>query len=171
MRPVSRANDDGETLAELLVAVVILAVAVVAIVGGLATGIAMSATHRKQAQAGVYLRAFASAIEGSIAAPSTGYVECASTYGGYSTGDPKFIAEVTDVDYWIFPPSSPGGPPPTSIGEFDPDRSDCLAAVDPQGRDSGVQRVTLQVSAAPGIVETLDIIIRRPCRTGDASCG
>ncbi len=53
------ARDDGESLIELIVAVAILGVAVVAIVAGLGTSVLMSDVHRKQATAGVAVRDYA----------------------------------------------------------------------------------------------------------------
>jgi hypothetical protein len=50
------ANDRGETLLEVLIAVVIIGVAIVAIIGGLVTSVLMSDVHRKQATAGSAVR-------------------------------------------------------------------------------------------------------------------
>ncbi len=54
-------DDRGETLLELVVAVAIMAVAVVAIVGGMSTSIMVSDIHRKQARAGAAARDYAEA--------------------------------------------------------------------------------------------------------------
>ena len=57
----------GESLIELLVALSIMATAVLVLLAGLGTAITMSAVHRKQAAAGTYVRAFAEALESSVA--------------------------------------------------------------------------------------------------------
>lgn len=62
-------NDQGETLIELIMAVAIMGIAVVAIVGGIATSILMSDIHRKQATAGAYVRSYAEAVGAYAAVP------------------------------------------------------------------------------------------------------
>src|ERR1700704_4476556 len=97
-------NDLGETLLELLIAVMIMGVAVVALVGGIATSIRMSDIHRKQAEAGAYVRAYAEAIENAVARSPSAYVACArpSMYPAFSplVGNPTYTAEITAVRYW-----------------------------------------------------------------------
>jgi len=60
-------NDTGETLIELIIAVAIMGIAVVAIVGGFATSILMSGLHREETSAGAYLRSYAETLQGSYA--------------------------------------------------------------------------------------------------------
>src|SRR5262245_54919286 len=91
-------DDRGETLVELMVALVIMSTAVIALVGGIATAVTVSDVHRKQATAGVYVRAFADAVEQRVAATPTGYTPCATTAaysGAYSVPNPgQYAAEV-----------------------------------------------------------------------------
>jgi hypothetical protein len=130
----------------------ILSVAVVALIGGLVTAIVMSDIHRKQAKAGTFVRAFAEKVESAVAATPTAYTDCASTvtYKAFypTTGDSAFLTpDITAVAYW-----DPSSSPPSFVGT-------CTT-------DSGVQRLSLRIASADGrAVETLDVIIRKPCRS------
>jgi prepilin-type N-terminal cleavage/methylation domain-containing protein len=151
-------DDRGETLIELLVAIMIMGVGVVVLLGGLATSIRMSALHREQALAGAQVRAYAEAIETTVAASPSSYVVCAgtATYGATYVPGPTYTARVTAVRYW--------------------DGSAFVTTCAP-ATDSGVQQLTLSVSSADGFVdETLVVVIRKPCRSltdypADAPCG
>jgi Tfp pilus assembly protein PilV len=158
-RPPAR-TERGETLVELMVTMVIMATAVVALVGGIAASIRFSDFHRKQATAGVYVRAFAESLASSVSASPTGYTACAtpSTYQSvYTVPNPAgYQATITAVTYW--------------------DGTSSFVATCPAGGDVGVQRVSLQVASIDGrATETLSIVIRRPCRPAadfpqDAPC-
>jgi len=65
-------SDSGESLIELIIAITIMAVAVVTIVGAIATSIMMSDIHRKQSTAGSYVRSYAAAIQDAVAADNSG---------------------------------------------------------------------------------------------------
>lgn len=81
--------ESGATLVEVLVAVVIMGIAFVIIVGGIATAIIGSEKQRQQAGAEVVLR---------TAAESLDYTPCATTYTpGPVTG---FVVSVTGVSHW-----------------------------------------------------------------------
>jgi Tfp pilus assembly protein PilV len=58
-------DDSGASLLEVLVAVVLLAIAVTAVVGGLLTSITVSDVHRKQTTAGADAQDYAETIAGS----------------------------------------------------------------------------------------------------------
>ena len=145
-------HDSGETLIELIVTIAIMSTAVVAIVGATATSIHLSDIHRKQAKAGSYVRAYAEALETAVAQSPTGYQYCAtpSDYTGnsiYPSPESGYVPSATAVRVWTGSTWAPPG--------------SC-------GTDIGVQRVTLQVALAGQVTESLDVIIRRPCRPGDA---
>lgn len=146
------AGDRGETLLELLVAVTIMAIALVAIVGGLAASIMVSDIHRKQATAGAYARDFGEAIESIVA--GGGYTPCATTasYGappGFSV--PAGFAKAVvpgSLRYWTG----------TTWG----------AAC---GTDRGLQQLTVQVASTDGRAsERVVVVLRKPCRVTDALC-
>jgi Tfp pilus assembly protein PilV len=145
-------HDSGESLIELLVAVLIMGTAVVAVVGGLGTAIMMSDIHRRQAAVSAHLTAFATTIEGAVAASPTQYVECANpdtSYPSYTPGAP-YSADITQVRYW---------------------NGSGFATTCAAGSDTGVQRLTLRVWSNDGRVDrSMDIVIRKPCRPTDAPC-
>jgi prepilin-type N-terminal cleavage/methylation domain-containing protein len=139
-------GDRGETLIEVLVAVMIMGVGVVVLLGGLGTSIRMSALHRHQASATTYLRAYAEAVQAAVDRAPTAYVPCAGlgSYGGvYTTGDTDYTPRVLSVRYW-------NG---SAFGDL------CTVVT-----DSGVQQVVLSIEN-PEQPETMTIIIRKPCRS------
>jgi Tfp pilus assembly protein PilE len=150
-------DERGETLIELLVAVIILSTAVLALVGGLGLAVMVSDIHRKQATAGAAVRAFAETLERRVAAPSgsnpTGYVDCATatSYAGSYPAPTGYTATVVDVWFWAGTAFAPPAGPCTS------------PAV-----DTGVQLVKLKVESSDGRAsETLDVVLRKPCRLGE----
>ena len=172
--------DRGETLVELLVAVMILGVTVVALIGGLTTSILLSDTHRKQAMAAVQVEAFAEAIQGFVL-NNSGYQDCAPAahYDVYSP--PGYTTDVQSIAYWI--PSAPFTPAPLPITGPSPtpaaagvfgDLAACQNfrnAVSPPRLDGGVQRLSIRVAVAgSSVAQNLDVYIRRPCRPGDPLC-
>jgi type II secretory pathway pseudopilin PulG len=146
--PDPETGDRGETLIEILVAVMIMGIAVVVLIGGVGTAVRMSGIHRQQAKADAYVRAFAEALETAVANSPSTYADCATTttYGSvYTPPDATYTASVTAVAYW-------------SAGAFG---STCVV-----GADTGVQRVTLRVRSSDGMGdESIDLIIRKPCRS------
>jgi len=134
-------HDRGETLIELLVTVIIMGVAVVALVGGIATSIRMSDIHRKEARAGAYVRAFGEAIAATTYTDCAGAGTYSAAYPAHPDGDTAYTATVTAVRYW-------NG---SAFGTA------CAT-------DTGIQKVSLKVSTSDGkAAETLDVIIRKPC--------
>jgi Tfp pilus assembly protein PilV len=154
MRRQDRAlgGDRGDTLIELVVAVTIMSVAVVAIVGGIGTSILMSGIHRQQATAGTVLRNYAEQIEKRVAATPTAYTaSCSPTYASDFVPPTGFTATITRARFWngsTFPATP------------------CNSAT-----DVGVQQVSLRVQNTDGRVAlTLDLVLRNPCRAADPSC-
>ena len=138
-------DDRGESLLELLIAIVIMGVALVAIFDGLVTSILVSDHHRKQSTAGAYARDFAEAIE------KVTYANCASTssYASPSgfTVPSGYGKSVVSVKYWT-----------GSVWQ-----TSCTA-------DLGLQQVTVRVSSADGrAAENVTVMLRKPCGSG-SSC-
>jgi Tfp pilus assembly protein PilE len=145
------AGERGETLVELLVTVVILGTAVVALVGALALAVRVSDIHRKQATAGAAVRAFAETLETYLARPDT-YQGCADAddYTALALYDAPsgYQERVVDVDYW-----------------------DGSTFAETCTLDRGIQRVSLEVASTDQRAsETLDVVLRNPCREVDAAC-
>ncbi|MCX5384165.1 type II secretion system protein [Streptomyces sp. NBC_00083] len=133
-RPRRHRGEEGETLIEVLVAVVLMGVAFVAVLGGIGTAIISSLTQAKVTGADSVVR---SAAEKVVSDP---YASCAR---GYETPTPPAGYTVTvTVEYW------------DGVGTFAPS---CPTA------DTGVQKVTLTVhTTGPRPVKdtTLDVVKR-----------
>ena len=133
-------DDRGAALLEVLMAVVILALAGAAVLGGLVTSISVSDVHRKQATAGAVARDYAERIAGST------YVECGgpSAYALAPASVPVpsgFVADVSSVEYWNSSTKTWGG--------------SCSSA--------GLQRVTVVASSADGRgTERSVVVVRQP---------
>lgn len=146
MRAAGRRRDSGETLLELLVAISIMSIAVVAVVGGLTTALMMSDIHRKQATAGVALRNFAETIHRTV--ESGGYpAGCAALSVSFAP-PAGFSSSITKMSYW------------TGSGWS----GSCSA-------DTGLRQLTLRVASSDSrAVEQLVIEVRKPCGLADALC-
>ena len=150
MTPAPDRSEAGETLLELVMAVTIMGIALVAIVGGLVTSILVSDTHRKQAAAGAFARDYGAAIQNAVATggykpcDATGYASTAVT-GFDTTGYTKSIKSVA---YW----NGSGW------------QGSC-------GTDRGLQKVTVLVRSNDSRAsEQLDVVLRKPCRISDPAC-
>lgn len=157
MRQVRR-NDRGDTLVELLVAIVILGLGAVAILAGFMFSVQASSLSRNQATSDAYARTLAEAIQNSLNTQGT-YASCASQ-NQYLTASIKsvlpagFTATQSAAKVW------------TGTG-FSSCGSGKGALADP-----GVQQVVLTVSSkadagktAHQANEQLTVILRRPCNS------
>jgi Tfp pilus assembly protein PilV len=142
------ARDAGESLVELLVTVVILGIATAGLSGALLTVGKVSQMHRQQVLTQAAVRAWAEQV--SVV---TSYTSCA-TAAAFPVPSPAlptgFTATVTAVRYWdgaLF-------------------ATTCTA-------DTGIQRVTLRVTApnglSPAIAESLTVTVRKPCQVPPAA--
>jgi prepilin-type N-terminal cleavage/methylation domain-containing protein len=142
-----RSEDRGETLIELLVALSILGIALVAIVGALGASITMSDVHRKQSTAGAEVRNYAELVENYVA--GTGYSACAAptAYAAATVGyaaPTGYTAAPATVKYWTGSAWS----------------ASCSS-------DTGLQQLTLSVSSTDTrAAERVVVVLRKPCGTG-----
>lgn len=100
------AREAGETLAEVLVAVAILGIAVAALLGGIGASATGSDVHRKQATAETVLRGYAEAIE-AASFDGSGCNNAATSYqasalgfaspSGYAPSKPVVVAQSPDA--------------------------------------------------------------------------
>jgi type II secretory pathway pseudopilin PulG len=129
-------GEAGESLAELLVTVAILAIAVTTIVGSMAAAIALSNRHRQQATAGTVLGNAAESVKAAA------YVPCPATYAptaGY-TVPTGYTVTVTAYQYWDGTNFVDQPPCPDSVYKL--------------------QKVTIKVTAPLGYSETVDVVKR-----------
>lgn len=134
-------RDAGETLTELLVTVVILGISTAGIAFGLGTTVKAATLNRQQALAQNALRTWAEQIGAGT------YTACApaSSFAAPSPALPTGLtAAVTAVQYW-----------------------NGVTFVGSCGTDTGIQRVTLRISAATAatspLTETVAVVVRKPC--------
>jgi type II secretory pathway pseudopilin PulG len=140
-------RDRGETLLELLIALTIMSIAVVAVVGGLVAGVVVSDVHRKQATAGAAVRDYAEHVEKYVA--GAGYTACAapSAYAPGAVGftaPSGYAATAVTVRYWSGAAWTAGP---------------CA--------DIGLQELTVQVASTDArVAERLVVMLRKPCGLG-----
>jgi len=158
MQPLARLRsaarpDDGATLVETLVALVILGIAGVAILAGLQLSVTASDIHRKQTTDGGYVRGYAEAIEKYLAT-NTNYVKCA----GANAYSPAVVGY-----------SVPSGHSAQQAAAV-PLAGNGITQLTCPGGDQGIQRLQLAVANTDGrATETLTIVVRRSCGSG-TSC-
>jgi type II secretory pathway pseudopilin PulG len=144
-------RERGESLLELVVAIALMGVAVVAVMSGLTTTVLMSDVQRKQATAASVIRNYAEALQRYVA--DGHYVACASasSYGVPGFAAPAgFSATIVagSVRYWTGALWLPL----------------CLP-------DRGLQRLRISVASTDGRAsESLEVVLRKPCRVEDPPC-
>ncbi|TDD18388.1 type II secretion system protein [Kribbella turkmenica] len=144
-------RERGESLLELVMAIALMGVAIVAVMSGLTTTVLMSDVQRKQATAVATVRSYAEALQRYVA--DGHYVACATASSYVVPGfvsPAGFTAKVVSgsVRYWTGALWLPL----------------CLP-------DRGLQRVRVSVASTDGrAVETLDVVLRKPCRLEDPPC-
>lgn len=143
------ANDEGTTLLELLIAIAILGVAVVALVGGMFTAVLTTDVHRKLTKGETLSRDYAEAAKGYLGS-SAHWARCpaapvAPATVGFTPPAGYSAASLT-VQYWV-PSPAPGS----------------WTATCPSGTDDTVQLWTMEVDSVDGrSKQQLQIVVRKP---------
>ena len=138
--------DDGVSLIEVLVAVVIIGVTFASILGAISTAILGSSIDRSQVKVETELRSFAEYVKGQGYIPPSGLVSCnplGTTYGsGYAPSQSGVTATATGVSFWVQDSN------PATFG------SSCAA-------DTGLHAVTLTATtSSPSATERVQIFVR-----------
>ncbi len=163
-------NDEGETLIELIIAVAIMGIAVVAIVGGIATALLMSDIHRKQATAGSCVQNYAEAVAAYVATDSTASKAnfAASATPDYSPSAVGFTASTGQLPCDVRSDDATSQParfvatmtPPVLCWNGTGFSNSCPAAT---ADNHAVQRVTLRVASADlRASESLVVVVSKP---------
>lgn len=135
-------RDDGLTLIELLVTVMIMGIAFVAILGGLLTAVSSADIHRKQANVQSIVRSLSEKVK------SEAYKQCAVVTDYGSTFTPiqsGYSTSVLEVEYWD------GDRDPSAPAQFS--GAPCV--------DHGLQRITLQVAEPDARVSEKLVMFKR----------
>lgn len=137
-RRLDISDDRGESLLELVIAILILGICVVAIGTGIALSVKMSAVHRAQSLAQEFLHNYAETI-------GSGYQPCNGC--------------ATDPDYVNGLPTPNGfGAPTESVSYWD----GTAFKADRPAADPGLQQVTLNLTSNDGLVkESLVVVLRQ----------
>jgi type II secretory pathway pseudopilin PulG len=137
-------GEQGETLLELIVAITILGVCVVAIGSGIAMSVKISAIHRNQATASAFLHNYAETVQGAYATCSGG-----SSLPNYAAG----LAAPSNFD-----------PPTASVKVWDATTASFVASATNTcpATDPGLQQVSLTLASTDGFVsESLVVVVRK----------
>ena len=153
MRRAAIHRDEGFSLPEILVTIVIVGITFTAILGGLMTSIRVSDLQRAEATADAVARSAAELVKDSIKNP---YVNCAGA-GAYSlaglTPQPGYSATITSVEYW-------DGAAPAATGTYT--LASHIQSTCPGSGDSGLQRITIVATSSDGqAAETVQIMKRK----------
>jgi hypothetical protein len=151
-------DDQGETLVEVLVAVVILGLAGVAVLAGMALAAKASDIHRKETTGGAQVRTWAEDIQSYVTNDPTKYAGCATQSTAYLGPAVSFAT-----------PSAFKTPSYTvqSIIQNATGQVTNVAC----GSDVGLQLITLTLASTDAkATEKLTFILRRPCDPNSAVC-
>jgi prepilin-type N-terminal cleavage/methylation domain-containing protein len=150
----ARVLDDerGFSLAEVLIAIIIVSVGFAAILTAMTTSITVSDLHRKQATADALVRSAAEALKDTSSTDAAAYVPCA-TPASYAAALPPapagYSVSISSVTYWQI--ADPMAVPATQ-GAF---QTTCSP-------DRGLELITVVAASSDGkAVEQIQLMKRR----------
>ena len=145
-------REDGFSLAELLITIVLVSVTFVAILTGLMMTIRVSAAHRTQATTDAVARSAAEWVKDSSHNPYRTTCNGITMYTTAGLAIPTgYSAAITRVEYW-------DGAAPAATGTYNVAflQNGC-----PAGGDKGLQRITIVATASNGqATETVQVLKR-----------
>ena len=139
-------GERGESLVELVIAILILGICVVAIGSGIAMSITISGVHARQTTAAAFLHNYAETLQ-------TAYTKCASAGGT----PPNYVA----IASLPTPATGNFNAPTATVAFWNPATKSYGATCPAPASDSGLQQVTLTLSTQNGRVsESLVVTLR-----------
>lgn len=150
---LSERLDDGETLVELIITIVIVGVIVVALGSAMVLSVRVSSIHRAQSDASAFLHNYAESVQ------STPYIACTAALApDYVTS--ASLATPSEGGPWV------GNQPSVTVQVMTweaASQSYTLNACPLSGAavDSGLQRITLNLTSADSTVEESLVIVKR----------
>jgi prepilin-type N-terminal cleavage/methylation domain-containing protein len=146
-------DEDGFSLAELLITIVLVSVTFVAILTGLMTTIRVSAVHRTEATTDAVARSAAEWVKDISQNPYRTTCNGPAMYSLNGLATPTgYSATITQVEYW-------DGAAPAATGTYD--LSSHIGATCPAGVDKGLQRITIVAASSDGqATETVQVLKR-----------
>jgi prepilin-type N-terminal cleavage/methylation domain-containing protein len=147
-RRLNMQSEEGFSLAEILVTIVIVGITFTALLGGLMTAITVSGFQRQVATADTVARSAGEWVKDSVQNPYA--ATCGS--GAYSLSGLSvpsgFSVAIINVEYWDGVGPSSGGYSPAFV-------SSCPST------DKGLQRITIRATSSDGeATETVQVIKR-----------
>jgi prepilin-type N-terminal cleavage/methylation domain-containing protein len=150
--PLDPRLDDGFSLAELLITIVLVSITFVAILTGLTTTIRLSAVHRTQSTTDAVVRSAAEWVKDSAQTPYRATCNGPSMYSlsGLAV-PPGYSVTISQVQYWDGAPAASGTY----------NLSSHMVNACPGGTDQGLQRITIAATSANGQAsETVQVMKR-----------
>jgi prepilin-type N-terminal cleavage/methylation domain-containing protein len=146
-------REDGFSLAELLVTIVLVSVTFVAILTGLMTTIRVSAVHRTQSTTDAVVRSAAEWVKDISHNPYRTTCNGPQMYTLNGLAMPTgYSATITRVEYW-------DGTAPAATGTYS--LPSHIQASCPVGGDKGLQRITIVATSSDGqATETVQVMKR-----------
>ena len=145
--------EDGFSLAELLITIVLVSITFVAILTGLTTTIRVSAVHRTQSTTDAVVRSAAEWVKDSAETPYRSTCNGPSMYSLSGLAVPVgYSVTISQVEYW-------DGTAPAASGTYN--LSSHMVNACPGGTDRGLQRITIVATSANGQAsETVQVMKR-----------